>query len=102
MQLGSARRERTFVLPPHDYGVAVILLSLADRVVPAAQVERLRAGVRQYLWASALDGGVDKARAPAEFDKVRALQRRCPSRRRRCCATCSTATSSISARGCCR
>jgi hypothetical protein len=73
VQLGSSTLDDTFVLPPHDYGVAVILLSLADRVVPAAQVERLRAGVRQYLWASALDGGVDKARAPAEFEKVRQL-----------------------------
>ena len=73
VQLGSATANTTFVLPPHDYGVAVILLSLADRMVPAAQVERLRAGVRQYLWASALDGGVDKARAPAEFEHVRQL-----------------------------
>jgi hypothetical protein len=78
VQLGSAATDNQFVLPPHDYGVAVILLSLADRVVPAAQVERLRAGVRQYLWASALDGGVDKARAPAEFDKVRQLARTLP------------------------
>ena len=68
----------TFVLPPHDYGVAVILLSIADRVVPAAQAERLRAGVRRYLWASALDGGVDKARAPAEFEAVRAYDRTLP------------------------
>jgi len=68
----------TFVLPPHDYGVAVILLSIADRLVPAAQAERLRAGVRQYLWASALDGGVDKARAPAEFEAVRAYDRTLP------------------------
>jgi dienelactone hydrolase len=67
-----------FVLQPHDYGVAVILLAIADRVVPAAQVERLRAGVRQYLWASALDGGVDKSRAPAAFDAVRRLTRTLP------------------------
>ncbi len=78
VQLGSPAADTTFVLPPHDYGVAVILLSLADRMAPAAQVERLRAGVRQYLWASALDGGVDKAKAPAEFDQVRALQRTLP------------------------
>jgi len=78
VQLGSPVAENTFVLPPHDYGVAVILLSLADRMVPAAQVERLRAGVRQYLWASALDGGVDKARAPAEFDAVQTLQKTLP------------------------
>ena len=78
VQLGTAPADTTFVLPPHDYGVAVILLSLADRLVPAAQVERLRAGVRQYLWASALDGGVDKARAPAEFDAVQKLARTLP------------------------
>jgi hypothetical protein len=78
VQLGSVTTDTTFVLPPHDYGVAVILLSVADRVVPPAQVERLRAGVRQYLWASALDGGVDKARAPAEFERVRQLARTLP------------------------
>ena len=78
VQLGAGGAAAEFVLPPHDYGVAVILLSLADRVVPAAQVERLRAGVRQYLWASALDGGVDKARAPAEFAAVAALQKTLP------------------------
>jgi hypothetical protein len=78
VQLGSPGGDATFVLPPHDYGVAVILLSLADRLVPPAQVDRLRAGVRQYLWASALDGGVDKARAPAEFDAVRAVAKSLP------------------------
>lgn len=78
LRLGAGSAGPEFVLPPHDYGVAVILLSLADRMVPPAQVARLRAGVRQYLWASALDGGVDKARAPAEFEAVRALQRSLP------------------------
>lgn len=72
------RENDTFVLSPHDYGVAVILLEIADRVVPPAQVERLRDGVRQYLWASALDGGVDKARAPAAFDAVRRYGRALP------------------------
>jgi pimeloyl-ACP methyl ester carboxylesterase len=72
------RENDTFVLSPHDYGVAVILLAIADRVVPPAQAERLRAGVRQYLWASALDGGVDKGRAPAEFDAVRRYGRSLP------------------------
>ena len=78
VQLGSPTPDTEFVLPPHDYGVSVILLTLADRVVPPAQAERLRAGVRQYLWASSLDGGVDKARAPAEFEAVRTLQRTMP------------------------
>jgi hypothetical protein len=78
VQLGSVSAATDFILPPHDYGVAVILLSLADRVVPAAQVDRLRDGVRQYLWASALDGGVDKARAPAAFEAVQAFARTLP------------------------
>ncbi len=63
----------TFVRAPHDYGVAVILLAVADRVVPAAQVERLREGVRRYLWASALDGGVDRSKADDEFKAVKAF-----------------------------
>jgi hypothetical protein len=78
VQLGTPGASGSFVLAPHDYGVAVILLSLADRIVPPGQVERLRGGVREYLWASALDGGVDKARAPAEFEKVRALAHSLP------------------------
>jgi dienelactone hydrolase len=79
VQLASANgTPDPFTLPPHDYGVAVILLSIADRVVPAAQVDRLREGVRQYLWASALDGGVDKSRAPAEFERVHQMIRALP------------------------
>jgi pimeloyl-ACP methyl ester carboxylesterase len=62
-----------FTRAPHDYGVAVILLGIAERLVPPPQVEPLRDGVRRYLWASALDGGVDKAKAPAEFKAVRGL-----------------------------
>jgi hypothetical protein len=61
-----------FIRQPHDYGVAVVLIGVAPRVVPKAQVEPLRETVRHYLWASALDGGVDKARAEAEFASVRA------------------------------
>jgi dienelactone hydrolase len=64
--------ELPFTRPPHDYGVAVILLGVADRVVPRPQVEPLRETVRHYLWASALDGGVDKARADKAFASVRA------------------------------
>jgi hypothetical protein len=78
VRLGGTPANTDFVLAPHDYGVAVILLALADRVVPAAQVDGLRSAVRQYLWASALDGGVDKARAPAEFDAVGKFSRTLP------------------------
>jgi len=58
---------------PHDYGVAVILLGITDRVVPPSQVEALRAAIRRYLIASALDNNVDKARAAREFDDLRKL-----------------------------
>jgi hypothetical protein len=67
-----------FTRPPHDYGVAVILLGIADRLVPPAQVERLRDGVRRYLVASALDTNVDKARAAIEFDTLRVSARTLP------------------------
>ena len=67
-----------FILPPHDYGVAVILLGIADRLVPSAQVEPLREAVRRYLFASALDSNVDKARAAAEFDALNVLASKMP------------------------
>jgi dienelactone hydrolase len=70
--------DRPFVRQPHDYGVAVILLGVADSMVPSSQVDALRETVRRYLWASALDGGVDKPRAEAEFAAVRAAARRLP------------------------
>ena len=67
-----------FTRPPHDYGVAIILLGVANRVVPTAQVDALRETVRHYLWASALDGGVDRTRADAEFASVRAQAQKLP------------------------
>jgi dienelactone hydrolase len=39
---------------PHDYGVAVILIGIADRVVPAEQVDALRRGLETFLTASQL------------------------------------------------
>lgn len=66
-----------FVLPPHDYGVAVILLGAAGRMVPPAQAEPLRAAVHRYLLASALDT-VDKPRADVEFAALRGLAKRLP------------------------
>jgi dienelactone hydrolase len=65
--------DQPFVLPPHDYGVAVILLGIADRAVPPAQVAPLRAAVRRYLFASALDTNVDKERAAVEFEALKKL-----------------------------
>jgi dienelactone hydrolase len=56
--------------PPHDYGVVIILLGVADRVVPADQVAGLRKGVLMFLEASRLDL-FDKAQSAAEFQHAR-------------------------------
>src|SRR5262245_41193004 len=58
------------VHPPHDYGVAVVLLSLADRVVPADQIEALSQGIDGFLLASSLDM-TDKPAAQKEFARMR-------------------------------
>ena len=58
--------------PPHDYGVAIILLSGAERVVPTAQAPALRGAILSFLEASRLDM-VDKAEASREFARARAL-----------------------------
>jgi len=75
---GASDPNAPFTRPPHDYGVAVILLDIELPVVPRAQVEPLRAAVRRYLVASALDTNVDKARAAAEFDALRATAKTLP------------------------
>ena len=56
--------------PPHDYGVAIILLGAADRVVPAPQVEPLRSAIRAFLEASHVDM-VDKAQGQLAFARAR-------------------------------
>jgi dienelactone hydrolase len=58
--------------PPHDYGVAIILLGVAGQVVPAAQAPALRAAILSFLEASHLDM-VDKAQAAREFGRARTL-----------------------------
>jgi pimeloyl-ACP methyl ester carboxylesterase len=78
VRLTDTAADAPFQRPPHDYGVAVMLLASADRVVPKNQVEPLRSAVRRYLWASALDGGVDKPRADAEFAAVKETGRTLP------------------------
>ena len=57
---------------PHDYGVAVILLGMADRIVPPDQVEALRHGIETFLTASQLTL-VDMNRAKATFEKSQAI-----------------------------
>jgi dienelactone hydrolase len=58
--------------PPHDYGVVIILLGVADQVVPADQVEPLRRAILRFLEASHVDM-VDKPRAATIFEDARAL-----------------------------
>jgi hypothetical protein len=58
--------------PPHDYGVAIILLGAADRVVPSGQAEQLRRSILSFLEASRLDL-VDKDASRREFERARAL-----------------------------
>jgi len=58
--------------PPHDYGVAIILLSVVEQVVPADQVTPLRTAILTFLEGSRLDM-VDKAKSAAEFQHARTL-----------------------------
>jgi dienelactone hydrolase len=64
-------------IPPHDYGVAVILYAAADRVVPAEQVMPLRAGIGTFLLASQLTL-VDMQQANATFAKARDMVKELP------------------------
>jgi pimeloyl-ACP methyl ester carboxylesterase len=77
---GSVRLQpdQPFIRPPHDYGVAVILLGVAERLVPPSQVEPLRAAIRRFLLASALDSNVDKAAAAREFEALRGIATHMP------------------------
>jgi pimeloyl-ACP methyl ester carboxylesterase len=58
---------------PHDYGVAIVALDLADAIVPPAQVEPLRTGILTFLHASHL-ALFDKAEAEREFASARAQE----------------------------
>ena len=78
--LAHDRRERGVaraIPPPHDYGVAIVLLNVAEHLVPPEQLAPLRDGVRRFLWASHLDG-VDKPQAEREFAALRELAPRLP------------------------
>src|SRR5262249_7255816 len=59
--------------PPHDYGVVIILLSVADRLVPADQVRPLQDAIRTFREASRLDL-VDKAKSAATFELARQVE----------------------------
>jgi hypothetical protein len=55
---------------PHDYGVVIILLGVADRLVPPEQVDPLRRGILTFLEASHVDM-VDRASAKTLFQRAR-------------------------------
>jgi dienelactone hydrolase len=56
-------------LRPHDYGAVIILLGVADRLVPAGQAEPLRTAILEYLAAAHYDL-VDKRLAARTFDSA--------------------------------
>ncbi len=65
-------------LPPHDYGVAVILYQFADQgIVPPDQIAPLRKGVETFLYASQLTLR-DMNEANATFQKARDYARTLP------------------------
>lgn len=72
-----AGAEHVTIKPPHDYGVSVVLLGVADQLVPADQVEPLRQGILIFLTASSLDM-IDKPRAEIEFQRARDVARDLP------------------------
>ena len=63
--------------PPHDYGVAIILLGAADTVVPADQVPGLREAILAFLEGSRLDM-IDKPQARTRFEEALAMAEKLP------------------------
>lgn len=63
--------------PPQDYGVAVVLLNVADDLVPPEQAAPLRAAVQRFVWASYIEG-IDPVTAKAEFQALRDIAGRMP------------------------
>lgn len=62
---------------PHDYGLAVVLLNVLDRMVPPDQVGPLRQAIDTFMDASWLDLTDDEA-ARRAFVRARALQATLP------------------------
>ena len=63
--------------PPHDYGLAIVLLNVAEEVVPSTQVEPLRDAILSFLEASRLDM-FDKPAAAREFEHAKTIERTLP------------------------
>ncbi|MCX6539956.1 MAG: hypothetical protein NT151_13630 [Acidobacteria bacterium] len=62
---------------PHDYGVVIILLDLADRLVPSEQVGPLREAILKYLLAGHYEL-IDKRLAKVTFDDALRLAEALP------------------------
>lgn len=60
------------VPPPHDYGAAIILMNVADEVVPASQADGLRHAVSEFLLAAHYSM-FDEAKARAQLDRAAAF-----------------------------
>jgi hypothetical protein len=69
--------EHVGVHPPHDYGLAVTLLNLADRVVPADQVAALSKGIDGFLLASSL-AVTDPPKSVPVFEEMKKYQETLP------------------------
>ena len=69
---GQPPSEPPNIRPPHDYGVAVILLGIAHRMVPPEQVDALRRGIETFLTASQLTL-VDMDEARRTFEESQRL-----------------------------
>ena len=65
------------VHPPHDYGLAVTLLNLADRVVPPEQVAPLSKGIDGFLLASSL-AVTDPPKSVPVFEEMKKYQETLP------------------------
>lgn len=65
------------VHPPHDYGLAIVLLNFADRVVPADQVEALSKGIDGFLLASSL-AVLSPDKAMPVFEEMKRYQETLP------------------------
>lgn len=59
--------------PPHDYGLAIVLLGAAQHVVPKPEVEPLRNAILSFLEASRLDM-IDRTAAAKEFARAKQLE----------------------------
>jgi dienelactone hydrolase len=63
--------------PPHDSGVAIILLGVAERVVPKDQAPLLKAAILAFLHASHVEMW-DKKQAAIDFAKAKAMAAELP------------------------